>query len=73
MSRFYASVSNDRSQITKAGHKDGLTAHIRGWNKGVRVEARIDNNGHDEFRVYKTTGSNKSGNDTLLAIVPSAE
>ncbi len=67
MSRFYASISNNRSTITKCGHKDGLFAHIRGWNIGVQVQTRINAEGKDEILVYKTAGSNGSFQSKLIA------
>lgn len=67
MSRFYASVSNHRSTITKCGHKDGLSAHIRGWHLGIRIILRVNEKGQDEICIYKTTGSaGSSFNDILL-------
>ena len=47
MSRFYGNLTNDRSTITKCGHNDGLVAHIRGWNLGIRVESYINKKGKD--------------------------
>ena len=26
----------------KCGHKDGMTVHVRGWNKGIRVDVYYD-------------------------------
>ncbi len=69
MSRFYGEMHNERSAITKCGHKDGLTAHIRGWNAGIRVECYVDQEGNDQFMVWSTGGSNQPGNNDLLAEV----
>jgi hypothetical protein len=67
MSQFYASVSNGRSTITKCGHTDGLTAHIRGWTKGFKVRMWFDPKTKVEYyQVYETSGSNGTGNDRLI-------
>jgi len=67
MSKFYASVSNNRSTITKCGHKDGLSAHIRGWNKGIEVNVSFNEETKKEiFEVYETSGSNGKGNKKLV-------
>lgn len=60
MAHFYTTVTNSRGGTTRAaGKKSGQTAHIRGWNAGVRVEAGIDPmTGKDVFLVYATKGSN---------------
>lgn len=58
MSRFYITATNERDKaINKAGRKE-LVAHIRGWNKGLKIEAFIDDDGLDTFRIYETGGSN---------------
>lgn len=67
MSRFYGNITNNRSTVTKCGHKDGLTAHIRGWNLGIRVDSYINEQGQDSFRIYKTFGSNNPSNVDLIA------
>lgn len=67
MSKFYATISNNRSTITKCGHKDGLSAHIRGWNKGIRVEIFYDEKEKKEtYMVFETGGSNKRSEDILI-------
>lgn len=42
MAHFYATVSGTRdSEATKTGSKQsGMSAHLRGWHLGVRVELR---------------------------------
>ena len=60
MSQFYASVTGSRgTTATKTGDKStGMTAHIRGWNIGVKVACTHDKKtGKDIIRVYKTSGS----------------
>ena len=67
MSRFYADVRNDRSCITKCGHKDGLKAHIRGWTKGIRVNIWYDEKRKTEyFEVYETCGSSDTPTADVL-------
>jgi len=70
MSRFYSTVSNRKSTQTKCGHAtDGLSAHIRGWNIGVQVDIIENEEGKDEIRIFKTSGSNNNGNRELITIL----
>lgn len=64
--RFYTSVTNSRGKLVNAGSHKGQSAHIRGWNKGVRVESYIDENGKDRFKIYETSGSNGKEQDILI-------
>lgn len=59
MARFYGSLSGQaRTEATRrGGASSGVTAHVRGWRIGARVEV-VDVNGKDVVRVYKTGGSN---------------
>jgi hypothetical protein len=67
MAHFYASMKGSRGEATRVGTKQsGLTAHVRGWDIGARVElSHVD--GRDYVRVYATTGSNGGGSDQLIA------
>lgn len=66
MARFYTEVDNSKGNITSAAGKSaGQTAHIRGWNAGIRVEAVPDADNKDSFRVYSTHGSNGGGRDLV--------
>lgn len=68
MARFYAEVHGNRGPASRMGTSaSGMSAHIRGWRVGARVECCADGE-HDLIRVYRTTGSNGScGADVLLA------
>lgn len=59
MARFYTSVTNSRGGTTTAqGTKQGQTAHIRGWDYGVKIEAGVSPiSGKDVFLIYRTSGS----------------
>jgi hypothetical protein len=67
MSRFYASVTNNRSTITKCGHKTGLEAYIGGWNIGVKIVCKVDSKDRDVIEVYETAGSNDKLKCSFLA------
>ena len=67
MSRFYGTIENNRSELTKCGHKDGLKAHVRGWDVGVYVDCFVSDKGVDTLRVYRTGGSNHPENKILIA------
>lgn len=70
MSHFYGEVQSEssKSAASRQGSKtSGLTAHIRGWENGILVEAlHHDETDEDWFYVYKTGGSNNP-NDMALA------
>ena len=60
MTHFCATVSTDKSKNDKTAcaHRS-LTAHIRGWDIGARIELSIDPaTGKDTVTVYRTGGSN---------------
>ena len=71
MSRLYGSMDADASKTTatKRGHRS-ISAHVRGWDDGVRVVARIETpTDVDVFDVYRTAGSNGSHVDVWLGCV----
>lgn len=73
MARFYGSMSGNRGEATRMGTTDsGMTAHVRGWSLGVRVDAR-DSTEADSFDVHVTSGSNGGAADRALARVTETE
>lgn len=73
MPRLYGSVeSNSRRIAATAGGSLWLSGHVRGWNEGVRVDARADADG-DVFDVYLTGGSNGYRPDVFLGTVRGSE
>ena len=69
MSHFYGDLQGNRGSTTRCGTKEGgLTAHVRGWDVGVRVECRYDEKlGRDVISVYQTSGSNGKHGDIFAA------
>ena len=69
MAHFYGSMKGSRGETTRMGTTNsGMTAHVRGWNLGVRVYLTHNGmTGKDEVSVYRTSGSGQRGSDTLLA------
>ena len=65
MSALYGSMAGERGEVTRRGHKR-LSAHVRGWNVGVRVEARHGSDG-DSILIFRTGGSNGAPRDELIA------
>jgi hypothetical protein len=55
MSRYYGSLQGDRGDTTRTGHH-GISAHVRGWNYGVRTSITREVE-HDRIRVEMTGGS----------------
>ena len=69
MSRFYASIQGSRGEATRQGTpKSGIQGHIRGWRVGVKVRG-FNDNGHDVFRVYATSGSNGGCEEYIATVV----
>ena len=70
MSKMYASITTDatKTEGTKRAHKSA-TAHIRGWNLGVKIIASTDENDKQIFEVFKTGGSNSSTLEKLCEVV----
>lgn len=68
MAQYYANVSGSRgTEVTKTGTKQsGMSAHIRGWDTGVKVELSHVN-GEDVVKVYRTGGSNRNHDYILIA------
>lgn len=70
MAHFYTSATNSRGNLTTAsGLRSGQTVHARGWNSGVKVISKIDQDGRDVFYVYRTAGSGGAGCDVFLGRV----
>lgn len=67
MARFYGEIKGQaRTTATRRGSKSsGITAHIRGWNIGVRVEIFAVGD-RDIVHIYRTSGSNAKSVDKLI-------
>jgi len=66
MSKFYGTLTGSaKNSVTRRGHTH-LTAHLRGWNKGIRVEITEDDKGVEIYNVYETGGSNNPNSDKLV-------
>lgn len=70
MARFYAQVQGSRGEATRTGGKEsGIWSHTRGWDLGVQVVGRVDDDGNDVFDVFVTRGSNRKHERFLLCTV----
>ena len=59
MAHFFSSIWSKGTCHTKCGNKDGMSAHIRGWNTGVEVSLNHNKEtGVDTVVVRRTGGSN---------------
>lgn len=73
MSRFYSKVKADqKKESAKAGHRN-LVAEVSGWTSGAKIEAFINAEGKDAFRVFLTSGSNGLSKDKLIGTVIEGE
>jgi len=69
MARFYADIKGSRGESTGLGTKaSSITSHTRGWDVGVRVTCRVNENGDDECLVYVTDGSNGSRERHVITV-----
>ena len=71
MSVLYGSLTGQaKTTVTRRGSKkSGIACHVRGWDLGVRVSGRIDDNGVPVFDVYRTSGSNGGNSDIKVTEV----
>jgi hypothetical protein len=56
--------SDNRKEVTKGGH-NYMTTHIRGWNKGIRIESTIKED-QEHFEIFETGGSNNPSNKNKI-------
>lgn len=69
MAHFIANVEGNRGSASRTGTKNsGITSHTRGWNLGVRVEMKHED-GEDVAYVYETGGSNRIGQEEIIAVL----
>ena len=70
MARFYGQLHGQAKTATSriGSRSSGLTANIRGWNIGVRVDCRAVDEA-DVIQVYVTTGSSGHGPDQHIATI----
>jgi len=64
MAQFIGKMTSSRgNDVTRLGHKtSGLDVSLNGWNAGVRVLARYDEEFKDDvFTLIQTSGSNGNG------------
>ncbi len=67
MAHFYGEVFGARGSASRLGGKKGMSAHVRGWDLGARIEIFFDEKKQkDIVRVYKTSGSNGQESDQLI-------
>lgn len=60
MAHFYGEIEGQaRTTATRCGSKDsGISAHVRGWNIGARVQCFVNDQGEDCVSIRLTSGSN---------------
>ena len=70
MSRFYGRVTGASGiSSRRSTGKHGISAHISGWNKGVKVEGFVDGEGNDCFSLFETGGSNNPERTKMIGQV----
>ena len=67
MAQYRAEIKGGRKAVTRLGHKTtGISSHTCGWDSGIRVEGRWDEDLGDVFLVFQTTGSGMKDRDVLI-------
>ena len=67
MAQFHGKMKGARGEVSRLGNKvSGMTAHLRGWNIGVRIELTHTGAGKDRVVVYRTTGSSGGGGSVKM-------
>jgi hypothetical protein len=68
MARFYGELKGARGRASRLGTaSSGMSAHIRGWDVGVRVQLSMGPDGNDLVQIWATGGSNGLTNERLIA------
>lgn len=74
MSKFYGSLKGSRGEVTRCGTLgSGITAHVRGWDAGIRVHVRISNDSTGKHEIVEalievTGGSSLPGSRSTLRL-----
>lgn len=69
MAQFRGTVKGNRTQASRLGYKtSGLTTECNGWNSGVKVVAR-DEDDNDLFDIYATGGSGNGQRNIWIGTV----
>lgn len=72
MARFKGTMSGNRGQVSRLGTvKSGIMARVNGWNCGVLIDGFVDEEDHDTFRIYASSGSNNFGPTQEIGTVTS--
>jgi hypothetical protein len=60
--RRFAGTVRGFNQTTDASRysSEGVSAHVRGWDTGVKVEAFVAPDGQDAFQIFTTGGSHNA-------------
>lgn len=66
--RFFGEITNNRNTpVSRGGDaRYGISAHIRGWDTGVKVRMFVDENGQDSILVSLTGGSNDPAESVVI-------
>jgi hypothetical protein len=68
MSALYASLTNERNGSATRSSESEISAHVRGWSVGVRVDATL-RDGQPVLRISATYGSEGGGPDREIGYV----
>lgn len=67
MAQYRAIIKGSRGEASRLGHKSsGIRAEVNGWNLGILVNARFEEEKGDVFEIYVTGGSNGCQQRSLI-------
>ena len=66
MSRFYMTAKSEKKTEARKAGISHLTAHIRTWDHGVKVEYHVGDKGQTYCHIYETGGSHDSTAKRLI-------
>lgn len=69
--RKFAGTVTGFNHSTESSRYDssGISAHVRGWDDGIKITAYANSKGEEVFEIHTTGGSNDSDCRTHIATV----
>jgi hypothetical protein len=65
-----ATIKGDDHSTSKSCYSShGITAHLRGWDHGIEIEMRLDENEEPIYEIWATRGSNNPSRTHKLNLV----
>ena len=66
MAKFFGYLEDEKQRSVQKIGRHTLYSHQRGWNFGITTTMRETEEGHEEYSVYQTGGSNGTHETTHI-------